>query len=129
MILVKVFLCGICFIIIYYFLGLAISSLLNINLDKEIGPSYISKYAANNAHMFYLICKSEKERLLLMELMQYLIVCFYTIAHIIKKSMIWGVPIAKRSENNLLRLPLWVEMNNKEIDLIIHNVLELNKIL
>ena len=37
--------------------------------------------------------------------------------------------VAKKYENCFLRLPLSVEMNNKEIDLIWNNVLELNEIL
>ena len=39
------------------------------------------------------------------------------------------MPIAKRYENCLLRLPLWVDMNDKEVDLIIHNILKFYKIL
>ena len=108
-------------------------------LDKliELGIRlpYIPEYATNNAHMFYLICRSEKERPKLIEHLKeneicavFHYICLHDSPYYNEKHDGREMPIAKRYENSLLRLPLWVEMNNKEVDLIIHSVLEFYKL-
>jgi dTDP-4-amino-4,6-dideoxygalactose transaminase len=108
---------------------------LNKLIELGIRLPYIPEYATNNAHMFYLICRSKKERFRLIEHLKeneinavFHYICLHDSPYYKEKHDGREMPIAKRYENSLLRLPLWVEMNNKEIDLIIHSVLEFYKI-
>ena len=108
-------------------------------LDKliELGIKlpYIPEYATNNAHIFYLICRSEKERTKLIEHLKenkinavFHYICLHDSPYYKEKHEGNKMAIAKRYENCLLRLPLWVGINDKEVDLIIHNVLKFYKI-
>lgn len=108
-------------------------------LDKliELGIElpYIPEYATNNAHIFYLICRSEKERTKLIEHLKenkinavFHYICLHDSPYYKEKHEGNEMAIAKRYENCLLRLPLWVGINDKEVDLIIHNVLKFYKI-
>ena len=105
-------------------------------IELGIGLPYIPEYATNNAHMFYLICRSEKERTKLIEHLKedevnavFHYICLHDSPYYKEKHDGREMPIAKRYENCLLRLPLWIDMNDKEVDLIIHNVLKFYKIL
>tara|TARA_B110000261_G_scaffold140246_1_gene160159 strand:+ start:858 stop:1985 length:1128 start_codon:yes stop_codon:yes gene_type:complete len=108
-------------------------------LDKliELGIElpYIPEYATNNAHIFYLICRSEKERTKLIEHLKenkinavFHYICLHDSPYYKEKHEGSKMATAKRYENCLLRLPLWVGINDKEVDLIIHNVLKFYKI-
>jgi len=108
-------------------------------LDKltELGIElpYIPEYATNNAHMFYLICRSEKERTKLIEHLKenkinavFHYICLHDSPYYKEKHEGNEMSIAKKYENCLLRLPLWVGVNDKEVDFIIHNVLKFYKI-
>ena len=101
-----------------------------------IGLPYIPEYATNNAHMFYLICRSGKERTKLIEHLKeneinavFHYICLHDSPYYKEKHDGREMPIAKKYENCLLRLPLWVDMNDKEVDLIVHNILKFYKIL
>ncbi|MFT4801200.1 MAG: dTDP-4-amino-4,6-dideoxygalactose transaminase [Flavobacteriaceae bacterium] len=105
-------------------------------IELGIGLPYIPEYATNNAHMFYLIFRSEKERSKLIEHLKknkisavFHYICLHDSPYYKEKHDGREMPIAKRYENCLLRLPLWVDMNDKEVDLIIHNILKFYKIL
>ena len=109
-------------------------------LDKliELGFElpYIPEYATNNAHMFYLICRSKKERTKLIEHLKenkinavFHYICLHDSPYYKEKHEGGKMSIAKRYENCVLRLPLWIDMNDKEVGLIIHNVLKFYKIL
>jgi len=105
-------------------------------IELGIGLPYIPEYATNNAHMFYLIFRSEKERSKLIEHLKknkisavFHYICLHDSPYYKEKHDGREIPIAKRYENCLLRLPLWVDMNDKEADLIIHNILKFYKII
>jgi len=105
-------------------------------IELGIGLPYIPEYATNNAHMFYLICRSGKERTKLIEHLKeneinavFHYICLHDSPYYKEKHDVREMPIAKKYENCLLRLPLWVDMNDKEVDLIVHNILKFYKIL
>jgi dTDP-4-amino-4,6-dideoxygalactose transaminase len=105
-------------------------------IELGIGLPFIPEYSTNNAHIFYLICRNEKERTKLIEHLEkneinavFHYVCLHDSPYYKDKHDGLEMTNAKRYENCLLRLPLWVDMNDKEVGLIIHNVLKFYKIL
>ncbi len=97
----------------------------------DVGLSYIPEYATNNAHMFYLVCRSAEERI---ELITYLnkhninaishYVCLYDSPFYKDKHDGSEMPNAKRYEECLVRLPIYFELNEAEQLYIINFVLE-----
>ena len=98
--------------------------------NKKIKLIAYPSYAVNNAHMFYLLCDSLKERT---SLIKYLkdknqnAVFHYLSLH---KSSFYNAKHDKRILNNsdkytdtLLRLPMYYDLNNKDQELIINNIL------
>jgi len=108
-----------------YYKDLVKLSNLGINLP------YIPKYATNNAHMFYLVCRSNSER---NNLIYYLknkninavfhYICLHDSPYFFEQHDDRKMPNAKKFENCLVRLPLWVDMKNKEVQYVIQKVLE-----
>ena len=92
---------------------------------------YIPEYATNNAHMFYLICSSYEYRT---ELMKYLkehdvqTVFHYLPLHSSKyyadKHDGRDLPNCDRYADCLVRLPLYYELEDIEVDYIIKNIKE-----
>ena len=96
-----------------------------------IGLPNIPKYATNNAHMFYLICRNDNERNQLIEHLKqnninavFHYICLHDSPYYIDKHDGREMPNAKIYENCLVRLPLWVNMTDKEVNCVVQKVLE-----
>jgi dTDP-4-amino-4,6-dideoxygalactose transaminase len=108
-----------------YYDGL--SSLNNIGVSLPSLP----KYATNNAHMFYLVCRSQDERT---KLIQYLkknqvnavfhYICLHDSPYYKEKHDGRKMPNAKRYDKCLVRLPIWVNMTENQVQYVIQKVLE-----
>ena len=102
-------------------------SLINIGIRL---PS-IPKYATNNAHMFYLVCRSQDERIQLIEHLKqnninavFHYICLHDSPYYNEKHDGREMPSAKRYEECLVRLPLWVNISEKEVKFVVQKVLE-----
>lgn len=106
------------------------------NLKKiGVGLPNIPEYATNNAHMFYLVCRDGEERT---NLIQYLkksqinavfhYLCLHDSPYYKEKHDGEEMPNAKNYEECLVRLPLWVNILEKEVKYVINKVLEFYKI-
>ena len=100
-----------------------------------IGLPNIPKYATNNAHMFYLVCRDQDERTELIEHLKqnkinavFHYICLHDSPYYKDKHDGKEMPNAKRYEKCLVRLPLWVNISEKEVDYVIQKVLEFYKI-
>ena len=103
-----------------------LTSLKNI----DVGLPSVPKYATNNAHMFYLVCRSKDERSHLIKhlnqnninsVFHYL--CLHNSPFYKDKHDGREMQSAERYEKCLVRLPLWVNISEKEVNYIIHKVL------
>jgi dTDP-4-amino-4,6-dideoxygalactose transaminase len=108
-----------------YYDGL--SSLKNIGITLPNVP----KYATNNAHMFYLVCRSSLERTQLIEHLKqnninavFHYICLHDSPYYHEKHDGREMPNAKRYEECLIRLPLWVELKAEEINFVCKKVLD-----
>ena len=107
---------------------------LKIIADKNISLPFIPNYASNNSHMYYLICNSLTERDSLINhlkknniLAVFHYICLHDSPFFKNKHDGRLMPNAKRYEDCLVRLPLWVEMTEKETGYVIQKVLEFFK--
>ena len=95
-----------------------------------VGLPHIPDYATNNAHMFYLVCRSIEERT---NLIQYLnknqvnavfhYICLHDSPYFKDKHDGRKMPNAKKYEDCLVRLPLWVGLSESDIKRVIEQVL------
>lgn len=78
----------------------------------------IPDYATNNAHMFYILCKTPEERIRLIEhlktkgilaIFHYL--CLHRSSYHLKKNRLEPLPNSEGYETRLLRLPLYYELD------------------
>ena len=110
------------------------SSLQSLTEINGVGLPTLPDYATNNAHLFYLVCNSEHER---SELIQYLkangvhAVFHYLSLH---KSPYFtdkhdgrDLPFADHFSNCLVRLPLFYELTNEEVDHVCQQVQDFYK--
>jgi len=96
----------------------------------DVGLPNVPKYAINNAHMFYMVCRSNDERI---DLINYLknkninavfhYICLHDSPYYKNKHDGRKMPNAKKYENCLVRLPLWVNMTESQTSQVIANVL------
>lgn len=100
-----------------------------------IGLPIIPEYATNNAHMFYLVCRSQNERIQIIEHLRnnkinavFHYICLHDSPYFEDKHDEREMPNAKQFEECLVRLPLWVKMTTIQIEYIINKVLEFYKI-
>jgi len=103
-----------------------LSSLKNIGLGLPNMP----KYATNNAHMFYLVCRSQDERNRLIEHLKqnninavFHYICLHDSPYYHEKHDGRQMPNAKKYEECLVRLPLWVDLGKEQIDSIVNVIL------
>lgn len=101
-------------------------ALLEWGKDRGISLPYIPSYATNNAHMFYLLCNSLKQRTRLIKYLKknnVLAVFHYLSLHKSKyySSYYDGPPLrnADKYTNRLVRLPLYYELSEKNLNYII----------
>lgn len=104
---------------------------LNGKIGKEVKLPYIPEYATNNAHMFYLLCPSLEYRTALMKFLKendvqttfhYLPLHsskFYENKHDGRE-----LPNCDRYGDTLVRLPLFYELSDMEIDKIVKLIVE-----
>lgn len=104
---------------------------LNGKIGKEVKLPYIPEYATNNAHMFYLLCPSLEYRTALMKFLKendvqttfhYLPLHsskFYEDKHDGRE-----LPNCDRYGDTLVRLPLFYELSDMEIDKIVKLIVE-----
>ena len=100
-------------------------------LAEKLSLPFIPNYASNNSHMYYLICNSLNERDLLIShlkknniLAVFHYICLHDSPFFNNKHDGRLMPNAKRYEECLVRLPLWVEMAESEVDYVIQKVLD-----
>jgi dTDP-4-amino-4,6-dideoxygalactose transaminase len=103
--------------------------------NNGVGLPNVPKYATNNAHMFYLVCRSQDERIELIEHLKlnninavFHYICLHDSPYYHDKHDGREMPSAKRYEKCLVRLPLWVNMSKKEVNFVIQKVLKFYKI-
>lgn len=104
---------------------------LNGKIGNEVKLPYIPEYATNNAHMFYLLCPSLEYRTALMKFLKendvqttfhYLPLHsskFYENKHDGRE-----LPNCDRYGDTLVRLPLFYELSDMEIDKIVKLIVE-----
>jgi len=112
-----------------YFNGLKKLQNFNVILPK------IPSYATNNAHLFYLICNSSEERTRLISFLKtqdimavFHYICLHDSPYYHDRHDGREMPNAKNFEECLVRLPLWVNISEKEVNFVIQKVLEFYKI-
>jgi dTDP-4-amino-4,6-dideoxygalactose transaminase len=103
---------------------------LKILEEKNVILSQIPNYATNNAHLFYLTCNSFKERTALIDFLKkegvmavFHYICLHDSPYFIDKHDGREMPNAKKYENCLVRLPLWVNMTESQTSQVIANIL------
>ena len=110
-----------------YFTTFQQAGSLNISLP------YIPSYATNNAHMFYILCDSEQKRNLIIQQLKeqgIWVVFHYLSLHksvfAINNGFKNGELVnSDRYTDCLLRLPLFYELQEEDIDNVINNILKL----
>ena len=102
--------------------------------DFDVVLPVIPTYATNNAHLFYLICNSLEERTALIDFLKkegimavFHYICLHDSPYFLDKHDGREMPNAKKYENCLVRLPLWVNMTDEEVQYVIQKVLEFYK--
>ncbi len=90
----------------------------------------VPKYATNNAHMFYLVCRSKDERSKLISHLKknniyavFHYICLHNSPFYKEKHDGREMPNAKIYEECLVRLPLWVGLKNEHINFICKEIL------
>ena len=110
------------------------SSFKDLEKKGRITLPVIPKYATNNAHTFYFTCKSMNERNLLIEFLKQhnIQAAFHYLG--LHKSSYYKSQHDERSlvnsdyfEANLIRLPLFVDLNEDQIEHIILSVMDFFK--
>ena len=99
--------------------------------EKNVMLPQIPNYATNNAHIFYLTCNSLEERTALIDFLKkedimavFHYICLHDSPYFIEKHDGREMPNAKKYENCLVRLPLWVNMTGEQVQYVIQKVLE-----
>tara|TARA_B100001564_G_C20664805_1_gene683239 strand:- start:1074 stop:2216 length:1143 start_codon:yes stop_codon:yes gene_type:complete len=108
-----------------YYKGLKILKTRNILLPK------IPTYSTNNAHMFYLICNSLKERTELIHFLKkegimavFHYMCLHESPYFRKKHDGRIMTNGNKYEKCLIRLPIWVNMSLNQVEFVITKVLD-----
>jgi dTDP-4-amino-4,6-dideoxygalactose transaminase len=101
----------------------------------KVIPPKIPSYATNNAHLFYLICNSSEERTRLISFLKtqdimavFHYICLHDSPYYHDRHDGREMPNAKNFEECLVRLPLWVNISENEVNFVIQKVLEFYKI-
>jgi dTDP-4-amino-4,6-dideoxygalactose transaminase len=104
------------------------------SITDKVQLPIIPDYASNNAHIFYLVCKSENERNLLINHLKknsIQAVFHYQSLHnspyYLNKHNASELPQADRYSKCLLRLPLYFDLSLKEVDFISEKIIEFYK--
>jgi dTDP-4-amino-4,6-dideoxygalactose transaminase len=91
----------------------------------------VPDYASNNAHMFYLICKNLKQRTQLIDFLKsknifavFHYISLHTSPFYENKHDGRILPETDRFTNTILRLPFYYELNDKDQEFVISNLIE-----
>lgn len=103
---------------------------------KGIQMPYVPEYGTNNAHMFYLVCRSLKERTkLIAELKANDINCVFHYLSLNKSNYYQSInpnsldfEFSDRYTDCLVRLPMYYELTNSQLLTIINSILEFYKL-
>ena len=106
--------------------------LKNLAIEGCLAIPDMPDYATNNAHMFYLVCRSLDERSRLIDFLKengILAVFHYLSLHLSDyyASVEKNIPIlpnCDRYADQLVRLPLFFELKNEEVQMIIKKITE-----
>ena len=104
-----------------------------VELEKKgvVRLPYLPEYATNNAHMFYMVCRSLEERTALISHLKengVLAVFHYLSLHLSEYyqnhhiGIIPELPQCDHYADCLVRLPMFFELTNKEVIEIIHHI-------
>ena len=104
---------------------------LNGKIGNEVKLPYIPEYATNNAHMFYLLCPSLEYRTALMKFLKendvqttFHYLPLHSSKYYEDKHDVRELPNCDRYGNTLVRLPLFYELTDWEIDKIVKLIIE-----
>lgn len=104
---------------------------LNGKIGNEVKLPYIPKYATNNAHMFYLLCPSLEYRTALMKFLKendvqttFHYLPLHSSKYYEDKHDGRELPNCDRYGDTLVRLPLFYELSDMEIDKIVKLIVE-----
>ena len=104
---------------------------LNGKIGKEVKLPYIPDYATNNAHMFYLLCPTLEYRTALMKFLKendvqttFHYLPLHSSKYYENKHDGRELPNCDRYADTLLRLPLFYELSDMEIDKITKLIVE-----
>ena len=106
-------------------------NLTGLNKSGKVKLPFVPAYASNNAHIFYLVCKDRQERdelILYLKKNQIQAVFHYQSLHrspyYLNKHDGRVLSNADRYSDCLLRLPLFYDLNLKEVDYISEKIIE-----
>lgn len=98
--------------------------------ERRFDLPFIPSYATNNAHMFYLVCRTSQERTQLIEhLKQNNInavshyICLHDSPYYKNKHDGRKMINAKNYEHRLIRLPLWANLTVEKVNYIVDKIL------
>lgn len=101
--------------------------LVHLQNSDDIALPVIPDYASNNAHMFYIVFKTEKKRDKILKLLKsYGITAafhyqsLHKSKYFLSNNKLKELPMADKYSSCLLRLPLFYELKFKSIDLIVN---------
>ena len=104
---------------------------LNGKIGNEVKLPYIPEYATNNAHMFYLLCPSLEYRTALMKFLKendvqttFHSLPLHSSKYYEDKHDGRELPNCDRYGDTLVRLPLFYELSDMEIDKIVKLIIE-----
>lgn len=104
---------------------------LNGKIGNEVKLPYIPEYATNNAHMFYLLCPSLEYRTALMKFLKendvqttFHYLPLHSSKYYENKHDGRELPNCDRYADTLLRLPLFYELSDMEIDKVTKLIVE-----
>lgn len=104
---------------------------LNGKIGNEVKLPYIPEYATNNAHMFYLLCPSLEYRTALMKFLKendvqttFHYLPLHSSKYYEDKHDGRELPNCDRYGNTLVRLPLFYELTDWEIDKIVRLIIK-----
>lgn len=104
---------------------------LNGKIGNEVKLPYIPEYATNNAHMFYLLCPSLEYRTALMKFLKendvqttFHYLPLHSSKYYEDKHDGRELPNCDRYGNTLVRLPLFYELSDMEIDKIVKLIIK-----
>lgn len=102
--------------------------------ERRLDLPFIPSYATNNGHMFYLVCRTSKERTQLIEYLKqnninavFHYICLHDSPYYKNKHDGRVMSNAKRYDKCLVRLPIWVNMTENQVQYVIQKVLNFYK--